>query len=225
MPSDTFIPSSIERRTPLAILVIILGIVLYVNFCTQTKDDVIQTLLDPTIHSTSRKTLENTLSFADRTSLDNLLDNYALAKERLTQVLHRDYGTENYSAIFESMGRSRGRTVILPPDGIGVPNNSWDRLKARIVMKLIDVLSNRQQKPSFVWATGGHSSAAGHGNFYDESYTAVLEKNVRVIFDAVGIHFTGRNYAMGGSDSAPEAAWCNEEIFGTDLDVLVWDFG
>lgn len=221
---------SLEIRKPLAVIVL-LSIVLYLNFSAQTtsKHDAIHTLpvLSQTVSSitsASRKTLEDTLTFSDRTSLDNLLHNFALAKERLTQVLHRDYGTEYYASIFESQGQSRGRTVIQPPGGFNVPNHSWDRLKTRIMIKLIDVLS-KQETPKFVWATGGHSSAAGHGNFYDESYTAVLEKNVQVVFDAVGMQFKGKNYAMGGSDSAPEAAWCNEEIFGTDLDVLVWDYG
>ncbi len=170
-----------------------------------------------------RQTLTE-ISFAARTSVENLLENYVLAKERLTQVLRRDYGNEYYSMIFEP-GPSRGRTVIQPPGGFDVLLNSWDRLKARIMIKLIHVLTHPTTPQPFVWATGGHSSAAGHGNFYDESYTAVLERNVKEIFEAVGIQFTGRNYAMGGSDAAPEAAWCNEEIFGTDLDVLVWDYG
>lgn len=168
--------------------------------------------------------------FRDRTSLENLLDNFSMARAALRQQLEHDYGAQHYSALFETVvngqGVSRGRTVIQPPtDGSELlNNNSWDRLKSRIMIKLIDVLSNNNEV-SFVWATGGHSSAAGHGNFYDESYTAVLEQNVQVIFNAVGMHFKGRNYAMGGSDSAPQAAWCNEEIFGTDVDVLVWDYG
>jgi len=77
----------------------------------------------------------------------------------------------------------------------------------------------------FVWATGGHSAAAGHGNLYNESYTAVMEQTVRPIFQAIGIHFSGRNYAMGGTSSSPEIASCVDAIFGQDIDVLSWDFG
>jgi hypothetical protein len=183
------------------------------------------TILQNTTHvsqNAARQTLAE-VSFAERTSVDNLLENYAKAKDRLTQLLRHDYGNDYYAMIFEP-GPSRGRTVIQPPGGFDVLSNSWDRLKARIMIKLIDVLRSPTPQP-FVWATGGHSSAAGHGNFYDESYTAVLTRNVKQIFEAVGMQFIGRNYAMGGSDAAPEAAWCNEEIFGTDLDVLVWDYG
>jgi hypothetical protein len=58
-----------------------------------------------------------------------------------------------------------------------------------------------------------------------ESYTAVLERAVTDIFATVGLNFIGRNYAMGGTNSAPEVAMCVKEIFGTDIDVLSWDTG
>jgi hypothetical protein len=77
----------------------------------------------------------------------------------------------------------------------------------------------------FVWATGGHSSAAGHGNLFNESYTAYMERGAKDVFRAIGIDFAGRNYAMGGMDSAPQIALCNEAIFGKDADVISWDFG
>jgi hypothetical protein len=51
----------------------------------------------------------------------------------------------------------------------------------------------------FVWATGGHSAAAGHGNLYNESYTAFLERAIKDVFGSIGIEFIGRNYAMGGT--------------------------
>lgn len=75
----------------------------------------------------------------------------------------------------------------------------------------------------FVWATGGHSSAAGHGNLFNESYTAVMERGVADVFGSIGIEFEGRNYAMGGTDSAPEIALCGEAIFGTDVDIISYD--
>jgi hypothetical protein len=41
----------------------------------------------------------------------------------------------------------------------------------------------------------------------------------------VGIAFEGRNRAMGGTNSFPELALCNQEVFGLDVDVLSWDYG
>ena len=48
----------------------------------------------------------------------------------------------------------------------------------------------------FVWATGGHSASAGHGNFYRESYTANLGRDVQPILQQIGLDFQVRNYAM-----------------------------
>jgi hypothetical protein len=51
----------------------------------------------------------------------------------------------------------------------------------------------------YVWATGGHSASAGHGNLYNESYTAFMTRAVTRVFGSVGIEFESRNYAMGGT--------------------------
>jgi hypothetical protein len=50
----------------------------------------------------------------------------------------------------------------------------------------------------FVWVTAGHSAAAGHGNFQNETSIAFLNQAVTQVFAAIGIDFEGRNYAMGG---------------------------
>jgi len=77
----------------------------------------------------------------------------------------------------------------------------------------------------YVWATGGHSAAAGHGNMYNESYTAYMERDLKPLFGALGIEYEGRNYAMGGTSSGYEVSMCYEQIFGNDVDFMSWDFG
>jgi hypothetical protein len=49
----------------------------------------------------------------------------------------------------------------------------------------------------YVFANGGHSQAAGHGNMFNETYTAYFSKDVEDVFGAIGIKFEGRNYAYG----------------------------
>lgn len=77
----------------------------------------------------------------------------------------------------------------------------------------------------YVWATGGHSAAAGHGNLFNETYTAFLGRDARVVFEAIGIEFEDRNYAMGGTASAWEISMCWQQIFGRDVDFFSWDYG
>jgi hypothetical protein len=81
----------------------------------------------------------------------------------------------------------------------------------KIELPLVDPFFSR-----FVWATGGHSAAAGHGNLHNQSYTAFMESAAKPVFDAIGIQLEARNYAMGGMASAPLLAFCNEAIYGTD---------
>jgi hypothetical protein len=77
----------------------------------------------------------------------------------------------------------------------------------------------------FIWATGGHSASASHGNYYNQSYTAQLERMGKGVFGAAGMHLIGRNFAMGGTCSGMEVGACADQIFGLDIDVLSWDFG
>jgi hypothetical protein len=77
----------------------------------------------------------------------------------------------------------------------------------------------------YVWATGGHSAAAGHGNLFNESYTAYMERDLKDVFGSIGLEFEGRNYAMGGTSSAPEISMCFKEVFGQDVDFFSWDYG
>jgi len=75
-------------------------------------------------------------------------------------------------------------------------------------------LDNSDWMVPFVWATGGHSAAAGHGNFFNQSYTAYVERATKDVYAAAGLRFEGRNYAMGGHPSGPEIAFCVKEVFG-----------
>jgi hypothetical protein len=69
------------------------------------------------------------------------------------------------------------------------------------------------------------SATAGHGNMWRESYTAVLGRNAKDIFASVGLNLIARNHAMGATGAGPEIAMCIKEVYGNDIDVLVWDAG
>ncbi len=77
--------------------------------------------------------------------------------------------------------------------------------------------------PIFHWTTIGDSSAAGHGNTYSQSYTAILEKTVTDAFATAGVRFVATNHA-GDVWSGMELAFCLESIVGKDVDILSWDF-
>lgn len=49
----------------------------------------------------------------------------------------------------------------------------------------------------YVFANGGHSNAAGHGNVFSETYTHYIGEDLRIIWDALGVEMINRNMAMG----------------------------
>jgi len=154
--------------------------------------------LDTTIHPLS--------------SLAELSERLAQAEAGLHEQIVTKVGTD-----WQTYFNSPRQTIQAPNDGI-----SWSRMVQRLQIKLLQGLT---QPSTFVWATGGHSSTAGHGNLFSESYTAVLETHMRPFFARLGLEWQSLNYAMGGSDSSPETALCLDEIYGPGVDLFVWDFG
>jgi len=160
--------------------------------------------------------------------VDSMKEAFHSAKTQLIESLSKDYGSETMFAMFfeapDALGnrQSLGRSIFRSGDpGSSI---SWDRFKRKLMMKLLQLLLG-ETDVRFVWATGGHSSSAGHGNFFHESYTAVMERSAKGVFEAVGLELEARNYAMGGTSSALEVAMCSREIYGMDIDALSWDFG
>jgi hypothetical protein len=151
-----------------------------------------------------------------------------MAREQMIADIKEDYG-EYFDVIF--VGPDKAFTPLSA--------TSNDRLKRKLMIKVLDMQTkllsngcdsdegedNNNTFVNYVWATGGHSSAAGHGNLFNESYTAVLGRDARIVFQAIGIHFEDRNYAMGGTSSASEISMCWEQVFGKDVDFFSWDYG
>ena len=139
-------------------------------------------------------------------------------KQHFDSILEQDYG-EYKEKVFD---RLRVSSYFKYPS-----EKSLKRLRRRIKIKIIQ--SQIMMKPSkpttFVWAVGGHSAAAGHGNLFRNAYANIIEESLKLVFEPIGIRFLGKNYAMGGTKSGPEVAFCMESIFGRDVDILSWDYG
>jgi hypothetical protein len=175
-------------------------------------------------------------------------------RDELYENLRKDYGSEFFQRVFLQHGRSAFKSnsksqrsgdrmrrkmmikLLQAQDAVKQPESSnlrapnptvtpasWSNNTARDSRRL--KAADLASFPTYVWATGGHSAAAGHGNLHEQSYTAVLERAAKDVFAAVGLNFVGRNHAMGGTSIGPEIAMCAEAIFGNDVDVLAWDTG
>jgi len=154
-------------------------------------------------------------------SIEDLVTKFENAKTIMLEKLKVDYGADNFkNMFFDDDGTCRGRSAFISPTQT---NASWDRIKRKMTMKVLEHM--RGHEASFVWATGGHSAAASHGNFFNQSYTWYMENDVKDVFGALGLGFIGKNYAVGGMSSSPEVGLCQQSIFGLDFDVLSWDYG
>lgn len=171
----------------------------------------------PVTIATVLNRLSDVMSGEPELSVDFLLGKLAKARLELEDSFRRQYG-DYFGILFDPIQIQKNIFLASP--------TSRERLKRRMIQKILDKLSNPAKEVKFIWATAGDSSAAGHGNMFNQSYTAVLERSVQPAFEALGISFVGRNYGMMWYQSAPEVAFCMEEIYGAadDLDVLNWDF-
>lgn len=179
--------------------------------------------------STSRQSKKEIpeLITSDLKEISELQRRFREGRQQVAETLKTKYGPETFQKVFYlQSGVSIGKTAYLS-------ENSRPRLVKRMIQKLLDVVASAGNIAAgttargipMVWATGGHSAAAGHGNLFEESYTRYMEELLDPVLSRLGISIEARNYAMGGTSSAPEVAMCSREIFGDDIDILTWDYG
>lgn len=198
------------------------------------------------VHQNEKVTTEFT------TVIKEMNEKLYAAKQDLLRQLYVDYGTPYFDQMFREEVDNVDATSSdeLPPlRMIFQPTNgtSYQRLKQRVMIKIIqgalleirkksyftsndnETTTEQQQeqfeKVSFVWANAGHSVAAGHGNLYDETYTSIIKQSLQSTMASIfNIDFIVRQYAMGSTKSGPEIALCLKEIFGQDVDILLWHY-
>jgi len=171
-----------------------------------------------------------------------LLKSVLSARKNLDATVSKIYGNENGPAIFnrdDILSAFLGKENERNDNTTSLKNHkSLYRLKRRMKIKITNVLlekkknnnninNNEEDKfmEEYVWVTGGHSAAAGHGNLHSQTFTYTIEKLLKPIFQSAHISFKGKNYAMGGTSSGPEVSVCGSQIFGTNIDAIYWDYG
>ena len=118
-----------------------------------------------------------------------------------------------------------GLKNLLPKCIDGFDCNS--KLTKRFLWTMIqDDPSVMKQVPQrFTIVGAGHSSAAAHGNYGNESYHHIMALALGPILSEVGVETAILNTAQGGSDTIPDPMYCWKEVIGDSADVVTWDFG
>jgi hypothetical protein len=94
---------------------------------------------------------------------------------------------------------------------------SFDGLARRVLHAVMT-------EDQFTLVMSGHSSAAGHGNHFQQSYTMQYQKAMEPIFARLGVKCISRNMGMGGMGTIQNALAAGD-IYGKDVDILLWDSG
>jgi len=77
---------------------------------------------------------------------------------------------------------------------------------------------------TFIFAMGGHSAAAGHGNHFVQSYTLQVQRLLEPVLARLGVHHRAHNYGMGGLGTIQNAL-AARTMYGHNIDILMWDSG
>jgi hypothetical protein len=101
---------------------------------------------------------------------------------------------------------------------------SWRIYKAKFINLFIQNINNQKNKnvTKFVIGFSGSSVTAGHDNYFNESYPAVLERTLQKVFKPLGIELEVRNHAMGNNPCYPYDA-CMGTHLGDDVDIITWE--
>ena len=122
------------------------------------------------------------------------------------EVTKYDDDTFNNTKFPKEYGGTRGGWTTV---------RSWKGLKRRLLHAIMT-------EDSFIVAMTGHSSAAGHGNIFQQSYTLQIQWILEAVFARMGVFHESRNFGMGGMGTG-HSGLAAATVFGPDVDFQIWD--
>jgi hypothetical protein len=130
------------------------------------------------------------------------------AQSAISKVISLFYHRYEYNSVL-------GRQFFATTNNIDLP--SWNIIKYKLAHKIIS-----GNKSSFFMIFGGSSVTAGHDNYYNQSFPAVVERRMKPLFDAAGIELIVHNIAQGANNCVPYIL-CYEAMGGLNPDFIGWE--
>ena len=153
------------------------------------------------------KFLPESIQLVDR-AMNAILEEYGEPTDGSSELFH----VEKYETWVDNMAKE-------PCHGQAgcTTTKSYENLRRRLLHAVMT-------EDSFVFAMCGHSAAAGHGNHFQQSYTAQVQWILEGLFSRLGVKHQSRNMAMGGLGTT-HTGLATKQIMGHDVDILMWDSG
>lgn len=161
--------------------------------------------------------LKESLALVERTQAAILLEYTGSGPNSSNYNASKIFEVRQYDDIDILQTSFPGRGAYGGDDGGWTTRNSWAGLKRRLLHAIMT-------EDSFVVAMAGHSSAAGHGNLFQQSYTLQIQWILEAVFSRIGVRHESRNFGMGGLGTSQNGIAASS-IYGPDVDFLIWDSG
>lgn len=118
----------------------------------------------------------------------------------------------NLTLRYPGVGYSRKRP---PGNGGYTTETTLRRIRKQLLHSIVT-------EDKFFITMGGHSSSAGHGNHFTQSYTMQIQRTLEPILARLGVFHQARNIGMGGLGTAHNAL-ASQSFYGGDNAILIWD--
>eukprot|EP00535_Pseudo-nitzschia_heimii_P007515 CAMPEP_0197188352 /NCGR_PEP_ID=MMETSP1423-20130617/17661_1 /TAXON_ID=476441 /ORGANISM="Pseudo-nitzschia heimii, Strain UNC1101" /LENGTH=873 /DNA_ID=CAMNT_0042640159 /DNA_START=22 /DNA_END=2643 /DNA_ORIENTATION=+ len=159
----------------------------------------------------------------DKEYLSKFLPESIKLIDRATNAILEEYGQplDGTSDLFhfekyDEWNKSMDREPCYKRSGCTLAQ-SFENLKRRLLHAIMT-------EDIFVVAMGGHSSSAGHGNHFTQSYTLQVQWILEAVFSRLGVRHQSRNIGLGGLGTT-QTGVATKQILGHDVDMLMWDSG
>jgi hypothetical protein len=126
--------------------------------------------------------------------------------EDRTQMFAIDRYPENLEGV--ELTDKKGKAIVKDNGGWTTPE-SWAGLKRRLLHAIMT-------EDSFVFAMGGHSSSAGHGNHLQQSYTLMVSWVLQPVLARLGVRHQARNFGNGGMGTVHNGMGSGS-VYGPDI--------
>ena len=155
--------------------------------------------------------------------------------ERTQEAILAEYGQTEGSwkeraemfelEMFESLEKSSGYIIEKPEwrKDVEGERGGWSTFKSMEGLKR-RLMHAIMTEDSFIFAMGGHSAAAGHGNNFIQSYTVQVQWILEAIFARLGVRHVSKNFANGGLGTIQHGLAASS-VYGPSIDMLMWDSG